>query len=356
VTAQHLLEQFPAIRTRDAEELTAQVVGLTGARSFDVRLGEGRLDARVNQHKLRDTAFFYATFGAPIQIVFPEVDFFRIQMALRGSASTVGQRGQVVAAPGERCVICSNQRLIQHYSADLAHLVVRIDARAVVAKLGALIGAQPKEPLRFQESADLVGDRAQTLRRLALFLVRELDLAQPRLHTLAVTELEQTLMVAFLCGARHNFSDLLDREPLEVAPWQVRRAEEFIAANWNQPITVEGLAQAVGASVRTIFRCFKQSRGFGPMVFVKQMRLAHARELLNRGDAGTTVTGTALSCGFRNVGHFAMDYRRAFGELPSETFNRAMSSSFVAERRGSRAPRATPTSTDLEMLPKLNKR
>ncbi|MGP0093268.1 MAG: helix-turn-helix domain-containing protein [Xanthobacteraceae bacterium] len=151
-------------------------------------------------------------------------------------------------------------------------------------------------------------------------------------------------MVAFLCWNRHNFSDFLDREPQGISPWQVRRAEEFIAANWNQPITVEELAKAVGASVRTIFRCFKQSRGFGPMVFVKQLRLDHARQLLNRGDAGTTVTGTALSCGFHNLSHFAVDYRRAFGERPSETLNRAMGKNFVAECKASRAPGSTRTS------------
>jgi len=31
----------------------------------------------------------------------------------------------------------------------------------------------------------------------------------------------------------------------------------------------------------------------------------------------------AFNCGFGNLGHFAREYREAFGELPSETLARA---------------------------------
>jgi AraC-like DNA-binding protein len=34
------------------------------------------------------------------------------------------------------------------------------------------------------------------------------------------------------------------------------------------------------------------------------------------------VTGIAFKCRFGNLGHFAADYRRAFGELPSDTLAR----------------------------------
>jgi transcriptional regulator GlxA family with amidase domain len=33
----------------------------------------------------------------------------------------------------------------------------------------------------------------------------------------------------------------------------------------------------------------------------------------------TSVIDVAFQCGFLNAGHFARDYRLAFGELPSET-------------------------------------
>jgi hypothetical protein len=78
-----------------------------------------------------------------------------------------------------------------------------------------------------------------------------------------LAELEQSVIVAFLCANRHDESHLLDREPMGAAPWQVRRAEEYIEAHWDQPITVDALAVATGASARSIFHFFNTSRGYG---------------------------------------------------------------------------------------------
>ena len=131
------------------------------------------------------------------------------------------------------------------------------------------------------------------------------------------------LLIAFLTANPHNFTDALERDQPRPAPWQVRRVEEYIAANWNRPITVEALAAAAGASARSIFKAFRDSRSCSPMAFVKSVRLQHARRILQQPDSATTVVSTAFACGFLNPGHFARDYRLAFGELPSETLGAA---------------------------------
>jgi transcriptional regulator GlxA family with amidase domain len=45
--------------------------------------------------------------------------------------------------------------------------------------------------------------------------------------------------------------------------------------------------------------------------------------MLSDGNPEHSVTATASACGFGNLGHFAKDYRKAFGERPSETLARA---------------------------------
>jgi transcriptional regulator GlxA family with amidase domain len=55
------------------------------------------------------------------------------------------------------------------------------------------------------------------------------------------------------------------------------------------------------------------------MMFVRGIRLAQARRMLQQPDAATTVMTVAFACGFLNPGHFAQHYRLAFGELPSAT-------------------------------------
>jgi transcriptional regulator GlxA family with amidase domain len=102
----------------------------------------------------------------------------------------------------------------------------------------------------------------------------------------------------------------------------VRRAEAYIESHWNEPITIAGLARATAASARSIFYHFKNGRGQSPMSFVKQVRLEHAREMLESRGTNRSVTEIAVDCGFGNLGHFAGDYLKRFGERPSDTLKR----------------------------------
>ena len=121
------------------------------------------------------------------------------------------------------------------------------------------------------------------------------------------SELQQAMMTSFLLANANNYRGLLHGEPVAAAPWQVRRAEQFIEANWDQPITIEALASATNVSARGLFSSFKAGRGYSPMDFVKRVRL---------GRAGRNCRG------FGNPGHFARDYHHHFGERPSETLRR----------------------------------
>lgn len=104
--------------------------------------------------------------------------------------------------------------------------------------------------------------------------------------------------------------------------WQARRVEQYIEAHWDQPITIEILAHATAASARSIFHHFRSCRGQSPMAFLKQLRLQHAKEMLERTDLNRSVTDTAIACGFGNLGHFAGDYFKRYGEHPSDTLRR----------------------------------
>jgi AraC family ethanolamine operon transcriptional activator len=58
------------------------------------------------------------------------------------------------------------------------------------------------------------------------------------------------------------------------------------------------------------------------MAYFKARRLNAVRHELRAAAAGTTSIGTiAQRWGFWHSGEFAGDYRRLFGELPSQTFH-----------------------------------
>jgi AraC-like DNA-binding protein len=209
------------------------------------------------------------------------------------------------------------------YAAEFEQLVITVNADAMARKFEALNGEPPPSRLVFDHACNFRRPEAETLRQMFLFLVEQADSRGSSFHPLALAEFEQAVIVTFLSALHHNFSHLLHRPGSIPAPWQVRRAEEYIEANWDQPLTVEALALVAGVSTRSLFLSFQRNRGYSPMDFVKRVRLTHARAMLDRPNETASVTDVAFACGFGNLGHFANYYRERFGEVPSVTLQRS---------------------------------
>lgn len=170
--------------------------------------------------------------------------------------------------------------------------------------------------------------RARILREHVVFLVNQLG-STSLLPSLLLTEFEQTLIMLFLHVNQHNYSGLLEKQPADVAAWQVHRTEEYIEANWDKPIIFEALAAETSVSIGSLFRNFRKIRGYSVNEFLKQIRLRHARRMLQRPEGSTTVAHVAFACGFADLGHFARAYFQTFDEQPSQTLNRANGASFT---------------------------
>jgi len=107
------------------------------------------------------------------------------------------------------------------------------------------------------------------------------------------------------------------------APEPIRKILDHIERHWSQKVSIEQLAAKYGISPRAVYQYFSAHRvSLGEKI--KQNRMHHARRMLCNPDPGDTVTSIALKCGFNNPSHFAKQYRKTFGETPSETL-RALS-------------------------------
>jgi len=98
----------------------------------------------------------------------------------------------------------------------------------------------------------------------------------------------------------------------------VDRFEEIARANLGQPLNVAEICDALAVSQRTLTRAVQAIRGSSPSRHLHALRLSAARAAL-KTDASENVTQVALRFGFRELGRFAVDYRAAFGESPSDT-------------------------------------
>ena len=305
--------------------MRAALMGLRPVQVLENKYRNETIDVSLNYCRLQHLALSYGSYGAAIHVEYDETDVATQIFPLRGSGSVEAGRAVAPIASDSSLAISANTGMTMDSASDYERFTLDIAASALMTKLVALTGTDATEPLKLDLLQRAEHASARHLRELLFFLVNLLDSKSGPPLRLVIAELEQALMVAFLCGNRHNYSTLLEKQPVETAPWQVRRAEEYIEANWHRPIRIEEVASVSGASTRSLFRTFQRFRGYSPMAFAKQVRLDHADRLLKSADAARTVTSVAFDCGFSDVARFSSDYRSRFGQLPSATLKQAKS-------------------------------
>lgn len=105
-------------------------------------------------------------------------------------------------------------------------------------------------------------------------------------------------------------------------PRSIRRALQAMRADIGRRWTLSALAEIAGVSARTLQRQFSICFGKSPQAILRDIGFERARHELLQGGADGRVMDVAHRCGFAHYGRFAVDYRRRFGETPSQTLKR----------------------------------
>lgn len=111
--------------------------------------------------------------------------------------------------------------------------------------------------------------------------------------------------------------------PGHVAPIGLRRAVDHIEANAALPITLADVADTVPTSPAALENAFDLHYGFGPMEYLRRIRMecAHLELRLADPNAGATVSSIAARWGFLGPDSFSSAYREMYGRLPAETLH-----------------------------------
>jgi AraC-like DNA-binding protein len=102
----------------------------------------------------------------------------------------------------------------------------------------------------------------------------------------------------------------------------LRLALEYIEEQADLAPSIKDVCRASGASYRTLNRAFLDRFAVTPKRYLQAIRLDGVRKELHRKESAAKITDIANDWGFWHIGQFAADYRRQFGELPSETLRR----------------------------------
>ena len=119
------------------------------------------------------------------------------------------------------------------------------------------------------------------------------------------------LMISGQPGTVDAVSDSLRRFHLRT----IENAREYILAHFNENISLHQLAQYCHVSPFHFSRIFKSIMTVSPHQYLADIRLNHAKILLNTTDQ--PVTDVAFASGYNSIEHFATAYRRRFRTNPS---------------------------------------
>jgi transcriptional regulator GlxA family with amidase domain len=118
----------------------------------------------------------------------------------------------------------------------------------------------------------------------------------------------------------------------------VEQAESLALADIDQPLHISALCLTLAVSERTLRKAFYNIHGLPPCRHLRMLRLFRARRaLLSANCKLTTVTAIAMCFGFVELGRFSVEYRKVFGESPSQTLHRTSPArTFVTDDRAAK--------------------
>lgn len=250
--------------------------------------------------------------------------FCLVMMPISGVSEVQCGRDAIVSTPDLASVVSPTLPLRMKSHAGCDQMMVRIDRALIEHHCMHHLGRLLDRPLEFSLALDMTGERTGAWRRLMAYLMGEIANAGGALNSpLLLPHIEQMVVSTLLYCQPHSYTEELTRPAPSIAPHFICRAREYIRQNADRAVTVVDLAQLTGVSTRALYAGFQNFLGVSPMIYLKSVRLERVNnELKQASSTDDTVTGIALRWGFNHLGHFTSDYKRRFGELPSETLRR----------------------------------
>ena len=320
------LSNHPMFTGEDVDQARQMLSNMFTEISLEPDIGSAPFKAEVNGVELPKVGITHLRFrddcvAGPIA----PLDFHTVQFSLSGSCTFDIGTQVVPGSKNEGVMLSAGQQVKVHHTNDNDILCIIVKDQDIRDAISSWVGHANFPALRFRPQFDPEKPRPTSLLSLLKTVVNELDRPGGILEApTAIASIEHTLITSMLAGLEHNLEEML-RQPVAMAGNnQIRLVEEYLEAHATQPIDMSTIAKQTGHSVSSIYSAFRRYRDYTPMEFLKRIRMQLVRQQLLQAYPDSSVTSIALNCGFAHLGRFAVEYKRYFGESPSETIKRTM--------------------------------
>lgn len=243
--------------------------------------------------------------------------FYLIQIPTKGYAEIQYASHKFISYAQVASLLSPGHALQMRWHANTPQLIVKIAKDDLHFHCRQHLPHFQQQSLIFDPKLDFSRPSAayflQLLKTLMLALATE---HHPLQHPFAFKQFESSLFNALIYGQCNNSQELLQQNEKVISPYFIKRTEAYIRDHLHETLNVEQLAAQAGISVRTLFNGFKNYLGTTPMAYLKELRFEQAHlELMN--NEYLSVTDVAFKWGFTHLGRFSQEYKRRYGQLPS---------------------------------------
>ena len=100
---------------------------------------------------------------------------------------------------------------------------------------------------------------------------------------------------------------------------RIKDAIVFISRNYQDPVSLEDIADSIHVSKSECCRCFKRAVNMTPFEYLMHYRILKAAEAIQTGaEESASISDLALSVGFNNTSYFNKRFKEYFGCTPTE--------------------------------------
>lgn len=185
---------------------------------------------------------------------------------------------------------------------------------------------EPSSGERLQLDAGIVNlkaTKAKQIRQQLSYLKREVISHPDVINNKAFRQILMKELPEELLSHAILHSPLKVESKLRIRDLALKKAIEYISSCKEDMPSVSELCLLSGASQRTLEYAFLEKYGFGP----KEFMVKHSLNLVNKAlkkvnPNNRSIQEIAHKHGFWHMGQFSADYKKLFGELPSETFGK----------------------------------
>ena len=206
------LHKFSIHGAHGADSLRAALAPYFGDQILELERGSREFAAQFSLLRGESIRIYHGSYEQSFRLQLRDSRCFIQGFPTRGAGECVNN-GTVMASSPRKGILTEPGCIDLSYGPGLEHLSIFIDPDALAKALTALVGMSAARQLKLDMNGYELRPEARMLRRLVNLLMMELAAEDSLASPLLTAELEQAILVAFLCGNGHNYSHLLDGRP-----------------------------------------------------------------------------------------------------------------------------------------------